>query len=348
MAETEDNEKEYTPKPFPPEMVADVESHTVAHQVRDYLWGKGPVEHASVSSHMKRDLALKCVNFEMPDLPPQNFWRVRILADLYNLQEILDYLESLLNRQETETVDLDRSIASTITLEEIGGPAQKERALQYYEYLVSHRHAGKKVPELIDCLAALGTRARADSLMKRIDQEVKALSSREGTDPEAGVRKRDILGIADNELFFVEESNQSRARVNQLAEDNRLSELVRCYLLLTDDGGAEYFDLWVQQQLRRIAEANGTEPVVAAFRAAISDLGKRGAWDVNFCKIRGYNAVEYFLGTLTPEEAEFMEKHLGKQLDPLRLIEVPLLLEPPDDPEPPEEDEDDEEETSTA
>src|SRR5687768_15937297 len=282
MAENDNEDREYTPKPFPDELVENPEIETVAHQVREYLWGKGPVEHANVSAHMKRDLVSKCVEFEMPDLPPQMFWRVRILADLYALREHLGYIESLLNRQETEPVDLDRSIACTIILAEIGDEGGKERAVQYYEYLVTHRFAGEKFEELIQCLGVLGNRVSPGSLQKRIDQEAKSLAAREAQDPDAGVRKRNILGIADNEIFFIEESNKSRRRISEIAPERRLKELIYAYLTLTDDGGAEYFDLWTQQQIRRTAEDGGNDPVVDAFRAAIGDLDKLGARDKNF------------------------------------------------------------------
>ena len=65
MANVYDNDEVAPqPKPFPPEMVEDPESKTVGHQVRDYLWGKGPVDYENVSAQMKRELVLKSVEFE--------------------------------------------------------------------------------------------------------------------------------------------------------------------------------------------------------------------------------------------------------------------------------------------
>ena len=347
MAEEYNNEEAPPePKPFPKEMVADPESKTVGHQVRDYLWGKGPIDYALVSPHMKRELVLKFVEFEIRDLPPQYFWRVRIVADLYHFTELLGFLQSTLKRQENQSVDLDRSIANTITLDEIGDEGQKTFAVQYYEYLAQHRFANEKFHELIKCLAALGERANAARLRTRMEQETRSLASREGSDPEAEVERRDIEDLIENKFFIIEESNKSRRRILGISDlPSRLRELIKAYLELTDDGGAEYFALWVQQQFRRIAESNGAQLVIEAFRRAVRDLGKLNVRDSTFCKIRCYNAIEYFLGTLEPEEAEFMNKNRQKQIDPLRYMPVPLHIDMPDEEEPDEADEEEETET---
>ncbi len=333
MANTYDNDEAAPqPKPFPSEMVADIESSTVAHQVRDYLWGKGPIDYENVSAQMKRALVLKFVEFELPDLPPQYFWRVRILADLYNLKEILDFIESVLDRQETEPVLMDRSIAGTIMMEEIGDEAQKKRAERYYEYLVAHRFANEKFAELIQCRAVFGYRVSSDSLRARMNAEIKSLAGRETAEPEAGTEKRYIEELLDNEFFIIEEANKARARIDEIrVPKERLTELIKAYLLLTDDEGGEYFHLWTHQQIRRMAEAHGNARAIEAFRRMSADLGEMERADKNFCRLRCYNAIEFFGGTLGEEEAAFMDKNRNKQVDPLHLIVVPFHIEEPEE-----------------
>ncbi len=319
------------PKPFPPEMVEDVESKTVAHEIRDYLWGRGPISYENVSAQMKRELVVKFVEFEVRDLPPQYFWRVRIIADLYNLKEILKFIQSVLNKQESEPVMLDRSIAGTIMLEEIGDEGQKKNAEQYYEYLVTHRFANEKFAELIQCLAVFGNEVGPNSLRTKMEQEVKSLAAREaGGEAEAGTEKRYIKALADNEFFIIEEANKARQRILSIGSlDARLLELIKAYLYLTDDEGGEYFLLWTHQQIRRTAEAEGREKVIEAFRFTVGKLGKMEAADEKFCKVRSYNAIEFFEGKLTAEEEEFMSKNRHKQIDPLRYLPVPLHIEDP-------------------
>lgn len=329
------------PRPFPPEMVEDIESKTVGHEVRDYLWGRGPISYENVSAQMKREIVLRFVQFEMRDLPPQYFWRVRIIADLYNLTEILNFIQGMLNKQETEPVLLDRSIAGTIMLEEIGDETRKKNAAQYYEYLVSHRFANEKFVELIECLATFGNEVSPEPLRARMEQEVKSLAAKgEG---EAGVEKRFIEGLADNEFFFIEEANKSRERISKIGSTNeRLLELIKAYLHLTEDDGGDYFFLWTHQQIRRTAEADGSEKVIEAFRFTVNNLDKMKSADKNFCKVRSFNAIEFFGGKLNADEAEFMNKNRHKQIDPLRLIVIPMHIEdPPDEAE----DFEDEEET---
>lgn len=329
MAEENNNDENLPqPKPFPPEMVEDAESKTVAHQVRDYLWGKGPIDYPLVSAHLNRDLVSRFVEFEIRDLPPEFFWRVRILADLYNLIEQLNFIQSFLKRQENKPEDLDRSVAGIIILEEIGDEPQKKFAAQYYEFLVSHPLANQKFEELLECLEVLGSRVAQNPLHTRMEQEIKILASRESSDPEAEVEKRVVEELVLNEFFFIGETNKSRARILAIADANqRLLELIRAYLELTDDAGGDYFKLWLQQQIRRAAEAEGNEKVIKAFRFIVTTLGKMPSADEIFCKVRCYNAIEFFLGKLTAEEELFMNKNRQKQIDPLRYMPVPLHIE---------------------
>lgn len=316
------------PKPLPPEMMSDPESETVGHMVREYLWGKGPIDYPVVSAHLNKGLVSRFVEIEMRDLPPQFFWRVRVLADLYNLKEHLDFIQSFLQKQESKPTELDRSIASTIILEEIGDDQKKQFAAQYYEYLVSHRLANLKFAELIKCLAALGRRARPNSLRSRMEQEMKTLAAREAADPAAGVNRRSIEDLFLNEFFFISEANQSRDRISAIeGKDARLRELIRAYLELTDDAGADYFALWTQQQIRRQAESDGKETVIEVFRSTANSLTKAEAEDEIFCKVRCYNAIEFFLGELTADEDSFMKKHRQQQVDPLRYMPVPLHVD---------------------
>ncbi|HEY8561050.1 MAG TPA: hypothetical protein VIL74_11815 [Pyrinomonadaceae bacterium] len=344
MAEENNNEEKIPqPPPFPPEMIEDPESETVAHEVRDYLWGKGPIDYPLVSAHLKRELVSRFVAFELRELPPEFFWRVRILADLYNLREHIDAFQSYLNRAEGSPEDLDRSIACTIILQEIGDSSHKSFALQYYDYMVGHRFADERFAELIKCLAALGARANPAPLQARMQQRINALAANEAADPEAGVERRVVEELLDNEFFFVGEANQSRERIKSIADPNkRLLELIRAYLELTDDAGGKYFELWVQQQIRRAAERDGAPRVIDGFRFAARAFGEMNKSDQTFGRVRTVNAIEFFLGKPTPEEEEYMIKYRQTQIDPLRYMPVPLHIHEPEEIE--EEEELDEEE----
>lgn len=337
------------PEPFPKDLVADPESRTIANHVRDYLWGKGPVDYENVSAHMKRSQVLRCIEFECRALPPMFYWRVRILADLYGLRELLGPLSEKLRRAEAEPDDLDRSIATTIMMRELGDPQMTVGAASYYEYLVGHQHSGQKVQEMIHCLAAFGPDLRPDSLRSRIDREVRGLAQREAGEPELGAERRHIEELALNQLFFVNESNRSRARIDAITpSDARLMELIKAYLYLTEDDGGEYFELWVHQQIRRVSEAEGNETVVRAFREILSQLDRFSGADKKFCRVRCLKAIDAFEGKLDEAETEFLAKSRYSQLDPLQRITIPIDYEDPDDhgdgPKGAEEDEEDDEE----
>ena len=324
----DDNNGELTPqpKPFPPELLVGYENEAVAHAVRDCLWGKGPIDYGVVSGNMNGDLVSRFVAFELENLPPQNYWRVRILADLYNLVELLELFESFLNGKEDTPEELNRSIACTTILKEIGGPEHQERAVKYYEYLVAHRFAIANFEELIRCLAALGPSVTPDSLRARMEKQVSAYAMVEQSDPEAGVEKRWIEDLLNNEFFFIDEANTARQRISAIADpDVRLLEEIRAYFELTDDGGAQYIDLWIQQQIRRTADNFGREKVIEFLRRA----SRSPEAETPFVKVRCANAIEFFLGKLVPEEAEFMVKNRKIQIDPLRFMPLPPHMEDP-------------------
>ncbi len=327
-----DNETIPEPKPFPPELTESGEAESVGHMVREYIWGKGPVDHMSVSGNLNREWVSKFVEFELDGLPSRYYWRVRILADLYNLSEILPNLQMVLNRKEAEPDDLDRSLATSVMLEEIGDEANKERARSYFPYLVAHKMAEDKYPEMINCLAAFGNSVEMDPLKSRMEKDSAALIAKDDTDPDSGTKGRDIEDLVGNEFFFIEEANEARERIDGIKDPGaRLTELINAYFELTDDGGAEYFSLWTQQQIRRAAEADGAETVISALRAALKQINKFKEADEEFCKIRCFNAIEYFNGKLGSEESVFMAKNGHKQKDPLRFIPLEFHFGEPDD-----------------
>lgn len=328
--ENYDDENQPKPNPFPPKMIEDLESKTVAEEVRGYLWQMEPIYYEEVSAQMKRELVSRFVGFEMPNLPPQNFRRVRILADLYYLKENLDFIESLLKKKENKPSELDRSIYSTIILWEIGNETQKKRALEYYEYIVGHRFANETFTQLLECLAVFGNDISPKSLLARMEREVKTLAERETANPEAGTEKRYVEGLINNEFFIIEEANKARQRISKISSTSEhLLELIKAYIYLTDDDGGDHFLLWTHQQIRRIGEQVGKEKVIEAFRTTANKLDDLSTDNKKFCKVRCYNAIEFFLGNLNDEEKTFMDKHRRRQVDPLHLIVVPLLIEDP-------------------
>ncbi len=327
----ENEEFDLQPRPFPKDMVADIESNTVAHQIRDYLWGKGPVDYENVSGSLDRRLVLRFVDFELQDLPPDKYWRARILADLYALRELLPtFVRGVDGDVNSETIE--RAIVSTIILREIGDAQMIEKAGRSYDRLVGHPDAGDKIEELLQCLAAFGNEKTDETLKKRIDAEASSLTSREASEPEAGVERRFLEDLANNELFFIHESNRSKARIDRIQPDSaRLEELIRAYLTLTDDDGAEYFQLWTHQQIRRHAEKSGRDGVIDAFRKIFGEVKSLPGADLKFCRIRTLNAIEFFGGVLGDDDKVFLDKNRVKQLDPLHLITVPQHIDEPEE-----------------
>jgi len=100
-----------------------------------------------------------------------------------------------------------------------------------------------------------------------------------------------------------------------------LNELIRVYLDLTDDCGARYLSLWTTRTLRRLA-AGRTASVTAAFRRNAAAAAEFSREDSIFCRVRCYNAIEFFGGFLDGAEAAFMAKHRRNQRDVLALVPI--------------------------
>jgi hypothetical protein len=128
---------ELAPRTPPSGFVRGPHEKLVFEIVRNYIWGKGRLEHVAVTSQLNRGLVVKFVSFELIGLPAPLFWRVRILADLYHLVELLEYLEDLIDLRLGDRASLERSAVCTIILYETGDEAFRLRAVNHYERLMS-------------------------------------------------------------------------------------------------------------------------------------------------------------------------------------------------------------------
>jgi len=316
------DDTEPAPRTPPPGFVAGPGEKLVHEIVRNYIWGKGQLEHAAVTSQLNRDMVAKFVLFELDGLPASRYWRVRILADLYHLVELLGTFEGLIDLKHGGRASLERSVACTIILYETGEKPYRTRADEDYQGLVAHAEAELILEELTECLGVLGPGTSPDSLQRRFVARMQQLAQRAAADPEAGVELRALEEVRDNEFFLIQESNKARQRLAGFTDPEQLlNELIRVYLDLTDDCGARYLSLWTTRTLRRLA-AGRTASVTAAFRRNAAAAAEFSREDSIFCCVRCYNAIEFFGGFLDGAEAAFMAKHRRNQRDVLALVPI--------------------------
>ena len=329
------------PRPLPASAIAGPEEAVVQRAIRVYIWGAAPLDYSRVTRQFRRDLVEKFVRFELDGLPAARFWRVRILADLYYLAELVPGLRMLMNHRESTSAESERSVVCTIILEEVGDQQAREYAAQYYEHLVARPRARPEA--LLKCLGVLGDAVSPDSLKSRMGHDIDVLQHEEASDAEAGVERRALEEILDNDFYLIAQANLAHRRVAAMAgSEQRLRELIRIYLELTDDGGADYLACWTQRVIRRFADINGPVPTIAAFRAVAQSLGELPEEDRIFAAVRCCNAIEFFGGQLEPAETTFMRRHRGRQRDPLSYVPPPATWEESREPEELQEDVDSE------
>jgi hypothetical protein len=315
---------EPTPRTPPPGFVAGPAEDLVFENVRGTIWGKGPVEHANVTAQLNRKLVAKFVAFEMNGLPAARFWRVRILADLYYLTELLGTVEGLIDRNGSGPESLERSVVCTIILYEVGDQAGRARALEYYQGLVANAGAGAVLEALTECLGVVGLGVPPEPLQRRFGIRMQQLAERAAADPDSGMEMRALEGVLENEFFLIRASNMARQRLGAFTEPAPLiNELIRVYLDLTDDLGAQYLSLWVTRTLRRLAGQDAAT-VIAGLRHNAAAAASFPAEDSIFCRVRCYNAIEFFGGFLDAAETAFMAKHRNNQRDVLAPVPIHL------------------------
>lgn len=243
----------------------------------------------------------------------------------YDVQEITGKLKSFLDRRETGTEQVQRSIAFTRAIARVGRPEDIEFARQYYLHLIPRADSAEEFEDLVRLYEALGSSADSSVLRQQLIKKKEAF---EEDSPEYS----ELEKIASMNLVQAEATNKIKSGVLNIADRNqRIDAEIKIYLTLEYEY-LLYLQPWVGMRLRREGWARDAaqqiqrpenpqnQSVLQGFRRLLEQLDAlpiEPPEEKDFVRIRALRAISFFGGALSEEERAFLNSVEGQQMDML-------------------------------
>ncbi len=276
-----------------------------------FLFGREPKDVGIAPQGLDRDKVLAYLQerLEKP-IEPTPVWRVRLVADAYELRELVPAFDKLLGTAPEKPDEYSKGIALVTAKAEVGDAKQRTEANDYYENtLVMHREACRYFPKLIVLYAALGPESSSQSLRKSIERELKRLEPRIEKDYESRIRYLELEALQNNDVPEAEESHKTKGNLLKLRDvRQRVRSLAEIYLGV--ENGGPYLDSWSVRHLRRAAREAGLPAMAEEIREVLNriDIKALDELEKEVVRRRALRAIDYFDGPLDPKERRFVEK----------------------------------------
>lgn len=246
------------------------------------------------------------------------FERSRRLIDYYDLRSLLEYLQSMLKREEHTSKEFRQSIQLLMILAEVGDVKQRQFANDYFQYLVMHSVATESYAELVAALDDVGGDREIKMLAGRMTASEQHLKSRPSSDEAADDEYQRIDDLINDTLPRVTADKQLRDRVMTIPDPTmRAEQLCRIYMGWGDNDTVE-LTWWSARELRHESRANSQRTIVDQLRKVLAEIEKSDlpSEEKNAYKLRGVRAIRFFGGELSAEESKLMHEGSG-QIDVL-------------------------------
>lgn len=234
--------------------------------------------------------------------PPGPATQMAALATFYDTRGIVPDMLDKLDRGERTDDDL---LASTVLTGVVGALGEGEAwnaGRAYYHHLLSLPFAERHMSEVLGAYASYAPRETPGLTQGRMDTIIAALSAREQTDPAAGPARREMENLRNVTMPRIEAGIAMETEILAIADPAaRLDRIVGVYLGF-DERYNESVGPWAARQLIQAGRAGRGAEIVAAIRRALPGLAGRPAAEA--WKARAVHAIDFFGGTLTPEEAK--------------------------------------------
>jgi hypothetical protein len=240
------------------------------------------------------------------------------VVDLYDLQELAPYFQSMLDQREAQPDDFLRSILFLRMLARIGLPPEREYARRYFQYLISRATTTESFTELVTAYEALGSGADPAPLAAAIARKVATLDP---ANPQSVHEAQTLNNLGQLTLPRITAFNQEKDRVSNIpARPARVDREIDLYLGLRPSypGMAAFAarrlrrEVWSEQPPQQIYRADSTrrkQDLAAAFRAAMSRVALADGLPDSARKIMlraCVRAIDFFGGELTESDKKLL------------------------------------------
>lgn len=242
------------------------------------------------------------------------------VIDHYDVQEVSGYLLKQLDAAEpAQSAVLIRIIAR------LGSQEERRQVQDRYRRLVEVADSTDLLEALTGVLEALGGDAASEPLLQAAQRRLRRLRPQLARDPSLKHEIRKLEDLIDMRIPDTVAANRRKLEVLAIQpRQDRLQKEISIYLGLAPGTHGGVLPAWAVRQLRR--EVWADEPpeqirradhparraeLAASFRAMLPDVRTHPQEQEQarqFQEIRCLQAIEYFGGTLSPEEQALLER----------------------------------------
>lgn len=261
------------------------------------------------------------------------FVQVEKVANFYDINEVAGKFSSFLDKSESNSDEILRSIVIARIVARLGNKEQVAVARQYYKYLVQKVNSEKEFTEIIFLHEALGLGTESNELKQKIQNKIGELKSKKDSNYEIELEYLKFQETIADMLVRAEKAQQIKDKILRTADrKKRIYEEIKAYLTI-ETSFIEFLQPWASRRIRQETWVinpddqqirNDKQPlkneVVAVFRDCLRDLDKFSNLqkeEKEAMKLRILRAIKFFNGEISEAEETFLTEHKSQQMDVL-------------------------------
>lgn len=258
------------------------------------------------------------------------FIQVEKVADFYDSTEIVEKYRQFLDKKESGSEEVQRSIVIARIIAILGNADDVEFAKNYYKYLIQKVDSITDFEQIILLHEALGLGSDSRELKQKIQTKLTALESKKA-DFTGELEYLKFQETIPPRLTSAEEVQPIKDKILRNADrKQRLEEEIKMYAT-TEYRFPEFLDKWSARRIRRETWAAQPaeqikrtenkalkEDVVKVLRTFLEKADKLPNLDdaeKEAVKLRLLRAIKFFDGKLSVEEEGVLRYNKGKQVD---------------------------------
>ena len=260
----------------------------------------------------------------------QAFQQAEKVADFYDSTEIVETYKQFLDKKETDSESVRRSIVIARIIAILGNAEDVNFAKDYYKHLIQKIDTLDDFIEITFLHEALNLGLDSSLLKKKYSEKVAVLEKKKG-DFQGELEYLKFQETINDKIQRAEKVQAIKDKIlNNKDRKARLEEEIKMYVT-TEYGFFEFLPKWsarrirretfgaqIPEQIKRIEDVPLREDVAKNLRAFLmekADALKLQEDEKQAVKIKLLRAIKFFGGKMLDGEEDFLRMFKGKQVD---------------------------------
>jgi hypothetical protein len=265
------------------------------------------------------------------DTKLESFVQVEKAADFYDSTEIVEKYKGFLDKKESNSDDIRRSIVVARIIAILGTPDDISFANDYYNYLITKVNTLEEFEDLIELHERLGLGLNSAALRGKIKARTEMLKPTNDADYGGRLNYLKFQETTEQKMKLAEQIQQIKDKVLKNSDRHaRIEEEIRMYVL-NEGGYIDHIPLFSARRLRRETwsaqppeqfKRNDARPlkedVVKSFRSfqeKLASMSNLSPEDKEAYSLRVLRAIKFFDGKLADAEEGILRSNKGRQVD---------------------------------